>query len=73
MEFLGKESCPFCRNEPSTLYSRKIDYPLIETPDKHDPVTWIVADTLFTANPENYGSTLGCPIQYCPMCGRKLD
>lgn len=72
MEFFKKEICPFCRNNPSTLNSREIGWPLIETPDKHDPMVWIVADTLITASPENYGSRLGCPIQYCPICGRYL-
>lgn len=69
MEFLGKDMCPYCRNKPSELNSKEIGWPLIETPDANYPVAYIVCDTLFV---NQYGSLLGCPIQYCPMCGRKL-
>lgn len=60
-----QKACPFCRDD-----SVEKEWNLIETPDEGIPVTWINGNVLET---ENYGSTLGCPIKFCPMCGRKLE
>lgn len=60
-----QKTCPFCRDD-----SVEKEWNLIETPGKSIPVTWINGNVLET---ENHGSTLGCPIKFCPMCGRRLE